>query len=458
MFRFFGCLFVVLLSSFFDSGAAPDTDFSSARGVVRSERMRRSILNASAYVYNINKETPAATIIGMLSERISSSEEEGHVAACDTSATVDPVWEGVHVFDIALNSQISRGAGMILERAAEGSTLGGAASWWAGPGALAGVLGGAVLGAIEGSIELGIRKLMRIKDSDTNPSKISPTALGKHFGLVTYSGNDVLIAFRGTDSWESALVDLSIHSQDLGIFHHGELVMESLRTFFDLPIPGVGDGKSDIFMHRGFMREAISAQKEIFDFLRGRVNKIKEEQDKRLGAGSPIRLNVVVTGHSLGGALATVASCYLKTFLSGEILPAVNADPTKGITARPAVSLASHTLNLVTFGSPKVFLPHAAAVFIKKIPLTNILRVVTEGTGGQVLKKNVKDLVPFLSLTGEHVGDEYLIKILKQVKILGDTLRVKVVPVEGEALLVGKAIHSMNEYYRAWGWSLEKEQ
>ena len=94
--------------------------------------------------------------------------------------------------------------------------------------------------------------------------------------------DDILcISFRGTESIDDILTDLNISRVPID---------------FDFPI----DLKEDIYVHRGFLNQfdsiKLNIDQEIIEYY------IKDSNKKK----------IIFSGHSLGGALATIASLYFK--------------------------------------------------------------------------------------------------------------------------------------------------
>lgn len=77
------------------------------------------------------------------------------------------------------------------------------------------------------------------------------------------------VVFRGTENWRDMMLNLDIRRVCIGI-----------------------DGESEV--HSGFLRQFSAVESEIFEYLKEKEN----DYDR-----------IVFTGHSLGGALATIASC-----------------------------------------------------------------------------------------------------------------------------------------------------
>ena len=127
--------------------------------------------------------------------------------------------------------------------------------------------------------------------------------------FTTIFDDTLLVCFRGTESTTDILKDLNI-----------------TRTEFYIP----GYVKDTLYVHEGFhtqfdeVYESIS--KDILNYLENNDYKSK---------------NIIFTGHSLGGALATLGACYY-----GVIYPDIS-------------------MNCVTFGSPRVGCDKFSLVFDK---------------------------------------------------------------------------------------------
>ena len=95
-------------------------------------------------------------------------------------------------------------------------------------------------------------------------------------GLLAYSEQDATVyaVFRGTESKQDAVVDASVFKEELDFLK---------------------DNDSDIRVHSGFKKQFLSVAPSVNDYL-----------DRHPG-----RSQVVVTGHSLGGALAVLCAAMI---------------------------------------------------------------------------------------------------------------------------------------------------
>lgn len=91
---------------------------------------------------------------------------------------------------------------------------------------------------------------------------------------VRRQGNDIIVAFRGTESIRDMCVDTKISRVQLDFFPSGA------------------------YVHRGFSLQYRSLRDKVLE----QVGALSQEEEQ----GKPSRL--VFTGHSLGGALATIAA------------------------------------------------------------------------------------------------------------------------------------------------------
>jgi hypothetical protein len=124
--------------------------------------------------------------------------------------------------------------------------------------------------------------------------------------------NILCISFRGTESIEDILTDLNI---------------SRVPIEFDFPL----NLKEDIHVHRGFLNQfnsiKLNIDQEIIEYY------IKDSNTKK----------IIFSGHSLGGALATIASLYFK------------------------LKYKDLDISCITFGSPRVGCKDFVKLFNKQI-------------------------------------------------------------------------------------------
>jgi len=95
--------------------------------------------------------------------------------------------------------------------------------------------------------------------------------------IVTKIGDALVVSFRGTSSKRDVITDMNVFTSPL-----------VLRGLARCDLPNV---------HRGFLKQFLSVVKKVETYIRAHDL-------------SDIRRDVFFTGHSLGGALATIASLY----------------------------------------------------------------------------------------------------------------------------------------------------
>ena len=180
-----------------------------------------------------------------------------------------------------------------------------------------------------------------------------------HFGSIQFGdetdARKILISFRGTIFPDVGLgtdikTNLDLREEDIAKFHNERVEMRYIRRFFD-----VGDGiqESDIKVHRGFLLKALSGQEEMFRHIESYITHYTSHRRGTIASSRrgvplpPDKFCFTLTGHSLGGALATILTASLKNYLDTRRI--------------------FYDLKLVTFGSPAVFSEEATRIFNNKI-------------------------------------------------------------------------------------------
>lgn len=133
--------------------------------------------------------------------------------------------------------------------------------------------------------------------------------------------NLLCISFRGTESIDDIFTDLNI-----------------LRTQINFDFPN--DLKTNIHVHNGFLNQFESVKdyldQEIVEYYIKNINNNKENKKKNEN-------KIIFSGHSLGGALATIASLYFK------------------------LKYKELNVTCITFGSPRVGCNDFVKLFNKEI-------------------------------------------------------------------------------------------
>lgn len=176
-----------------------------------------------------------------------------------------------------------------------------------------------------------------------------------HVGFVAFRNDDILITFRGTDSAASKSIDASLGYLSVKKLIEGKFkAIQNLRDFTSQGklISFFNDQVSSPHMHRGFMKAALSSEDQVFEAIKNHL-KTRSSNEKEL--------RVIITGHSLGGGIATVFSASMKSFLDNLL------------EGQP------YNLSLVTFASPRVYDADTASFFEEKLGKENIVRVESKG-------------------------------------------------------------------------------
>ena len=206
----------------------------------------------------------------------------------------------------------------------------------------------------------------------------------RHHGLIAVknkSENDkgkILICFQGTSSRKSIITDLSSEWINLKKFCVDQDELKYARCFFSngyenqdntfhspnkyvikhnnaLELPDKTLEKAHI--HRGFFQISLSAQEEIFHLLKTNYSNLLDDYET----------DYVLTGHSLGAASSTIFAAPLYAFLKDN-----NENKTP-------------SLNIINYGSPRVFNTTAGRIFNKQIGDDHILRVVNTYNGWNIV-------------------------------------------------------------------------
>lgn len=143
-------------------------------------------------------------------------------------------------------------------------------------------------------------------------------------GIILWGNNTIVVAFKGTSSFENALTDINF----LKVYHPPTRTapMSSFWGFKLIPTPvRVHKGFLDAWTKNGFDQRVLA-----------RINQLINEEfsyqdpESNTDSNSGSAVSIYVTGHSLGGALATLAAHAIKS-------------------AHPSVNMSVYT-----FGSPRV--------------------------------------------------------------------------------------------------------
>lgn len=126
-----------------------------------------------------------------------------------------------------------------------------------------------------------------------NPN--APSRDQQYFGIVGRLGDAVVVAFRGTDTWNDIAIDA---------VGGGVIIDDKPRISF--PFSTWTVGSTTVWAHSGF----LTAYQGLQTSVRATVKTLFD------GDGSLAKL--YVTGHSLGGALATLCAIDLANALAGD--------------------------------------------------------------------------------------------------------------------------------------------
>ncbi len=155
------------------------------------------------------------------------------------------------------------------------------------------------------------------------------------FGVIAFKNNRVVIAFPGTNFATPADVITNLKTAQTKLSNHPRY------------LHGILDGKK-ARIHTGLLETYMYCKDRI-------VKEIREYQTKK--SLSKENLRITLTGHSLGGALATAASLdLLQVFFDGDN--------------------SKNNLTIVTFGAPKVFNSEVRTHWDEIMGSGNLLRLV----------------------------------------------------------------------------------
>ena len=169
--------------------------------------------------------------------------------------------------------------------------------------------------------------------------------------------NHMVIVFKGTKS----VRDWSINI-DWDIKNSSELL-----------------GETPFKLHGGFQNTFIE-RIDHFDTSFNEILKLYQEELQKC------KLHVTVTGHSLGGALSTIAACYIKKKHNNII----------------------SSVNNITFASPKVFTDASVDTVENFLGKTNILRIWNQLDPVPLLPTSGKENGQ--AITYKHVGHDIMYK------------------------------------------------
>lgn len=116
---------------------------------------------------------------------------------------------------------------------------------------------------------------------------------GMYFGVVATAADSVIVALRGTDTWNDFAIDV------IG----GGVSLDGKISF---PFAAWTAGQSTVWAHKNFLATYLGLQTSVRQIV------------KKLFDENASLTKLYVTGHSLGGALATLAAVDLATALAGD--------------------------------------------------------------------------------------------------------------------------------------------
>ena len=171
---------------------------------------------------------------------------------------------------------------------------------------------------------------------DNTISKLSRETLVKQY--------DLLINFYATpkdgESTRAGILLFRKNSHgdgDIILAFHGTQDMSDVKVDLNFPMMATNSiGLKEGYAHQGFLQRYMESRESITDILQLFASEIAKDK----------RLNVMVTGHSLGGALAQIAAIDL----NNNILPTLHKNA---------------NIELITFNAPRAFDFTAAAGFNK---------------------------------------------------------------------------------------------
>lgn len=163
-------------------------------------------------------------------------------------------------------------------------------------GAVAGTDGGEEVGNADAS---SVPALYSVADSlslyDLTHTEIIYDRLTDTKALMAWGGTTLVVAFKGTSSFENVVTDLNLFKT-----FHPPKRMASMTSAWGLKLI-----RMPVLVHTGFLTAWMSN-----GYDRAVVTRVGEVME---AMGGPEVVTLLVTGHSLGGALATLAAHALKT-------------------------------------------------------------------------------------------------------------------------------------------------
>lgn len=129
------------------------------------------------------------------------------------------------------------------------------------------------------------------------------------YAMITRDEHDVYVAFRGSCTLKNAQIDITYQPADEATME--EYAKEAAELGVRIP--------KGIQVHAGFLDAWRSLRAQVIDEVL-KIADEEEEQDAAVGGRGRYKrgLRLVVTGHSMGGAMAMFASLELASILKGS--------------------------------------------------------------------------------------------------------------------------------------------
>lgn len=246
-----------------------------------------------------------------------------------------------------------------------------------------------------GHLEFAL-KLYRLTHSEIIYDKRSDTKV-----LLAWGETTLVVAFKGTSSFENVLTDLKLIKTKLPEECGGGKV--SLTSFW-----GLNQIKATMKVHTGFLDAWLN------DGYNTRV--LNRVQEIIMGLGGPSAIDVLVTGHSLGGALAALAAFSIKkAYPAAHLKVYTYGQPRVGnrAFALDYNSIVEEHFSVINGQDPVAQVPKGSYKRVGD-------RVIIDDVGDIIVRPNylemhlIKRLAPKV---GDHMLDQYRTSFMRIIKM-----------------------------------------